>query len=80
MAGKGNSLFAQTGRAGHDQTGCARALGLDSSKLSHGEFNALSRVVYNTDWRSQTFWIPPASEGPWTEVEAAGLAAYLTMS
>jgi hypothetical protein len=47
------------------------ALGLDSSKLSHDEFNALSRVVYNSGWRSQTFWIPPAGEGPWTEVEAA---------
>jgi hypothetical protein len=43
----------------------AEALGIDSDKLSHGEFNALSRAVFNAGWRLQSFWIPPC------EVEAA---------
>ena len=37
----------------------AEALGLDSDKISAGEFTALSRAVFNTCWRKVSFWVPP---------------------
>jgi hypothetical protein len=48
----------------------ADVFGVASTTLSRGEFNAVSQCVFNNGWRIQSFWIPPASEGPWTE-EAA---------
>jgi hypothetical protein len=49
----------------------ADVFGVASTTLSRGEFTALSKCVFNNGWRRQSYWIPPASEGPWTEARAA---------